>query len=397
MLTCNKLKLVAALCAAGCTGAAQAVDVAGFEFTGYSRGGPVVHTSDDVKGGLSLGGDLQKFRLGNEGDYGIEVGLARTFDMSGTKVKVSYMPAKWNNGSVGTEQAFVEVSGLGFAPEAKFWAGQRRLRIQDVHIVDNFLVNYGDNQGAGVTDIPLGGVKLGVGVFTGDKFDAQMPSGVKATRLNAHVSDIATGPGGKLQVLGTLVHGSGLANSNSGKGISLLHNQSNVMSSGMSNALFLQASRGHARIDGEFESIDGTNPGKRAWRIADAMGWQSGPVGGQALVGFQQSRNEATQVQTKDFSLGGRVSVAMSKNFKLLAEVGTTNRKTSGGADQRLNKFTVAPTLSVGEGFWERPELRFYVTRANWNSAAAAANASTFGKGGKTSRTLAGVQYEIWW
>jgi maltoporin len=38
-----------------------------------------------------------------------------------------------------------------------------------------------------------------------------------------------------------------------------------------------------------------------------------------------------------------------------------------------------------------------YITKANWNAAAAAANASTFGQGGKTSRTLVGVQYEIWW
>jgi maltoporin len=37
------------------------------------------------------------------------------------------------------------------------------------------------------------------------------------------------------------------------------------------------------------------------------------------------------------------------------------------------------------------------VTHANWNTAAALANAATFGAGGKTSRTLMGVQYEIWW
>jgi maltoporin len=102
-------------------------------------------------------------------------------------------------------------------------------------------------------------------------------------------------------------------------------------------------------------------------------------------------------VETKDFSLGGRVSYAFSKNFKLLGEVGTTTRKVEGSPQQRLNKVTIAPTLSVGEGFWERPELRFYVTRANWNTAAAVANAATFGKGGKTARTLVGVQYEIWW
>ena len=397
MIHRKKLKLAAALCAAGCINAAHAVDIGGFEFTGYSRGGPTLNPSDGVKGGLTLGGELQKYRLGNEGDYGIEVNLAKTFDLNGTKVKVDYMPSKWNSGSVNTEQAYVEVSGFAFSPDVKFWAGQRRLRIQDVHIVDNFFMNYGDNEGAGVLDIPVGGAKAGFAVFSGDKFDSQLPTGVRATRVNAEIYDIATNPGGKLRFLATAVHGTGLANSESGSGLGMLHNQSDLFMKGLNNALFIQASRGHARIDGEFESIDGVNPGKRVWRIGDSPSWQFGPFGGQALIAFQKSKNEATNVNTKDFSLGGRGSYAFSKNVKLLVEAATTSRKTDGAPDQRLNKVTIAPTLSVGEGFWERPELRFYVTKANWNAAAAAANASTFGQGGKTSRTLVGVQYEIWW
>jgi len=165
MKTRNRLTAVAL--AAACANGAFAMDVAGFEFNGYSRGGPVFNHSDGVKGNLALGGELQKFRLGNEGDNGIEVNFARTFEAGGVKWKVNYMPAKWGSGDISTEQAFVEMSGFSFAPEAKFWAGQRRLRIQDVHIVDYFLLNYGDNIGAGVTDVPVGGMKLGVGLFTG--------------------------------------------------------------------------------------------------------------------------------------------------------------------------------------------------------------------------------------
>ena len=56
-------------------------------------------------------------------------------------------------------------------------------------------MNYGDNQGAGVTDIKLGSAKLGLGLFTADKFDTATPTGVKATRLNADISDIATNAG----------------------------------------------------------------------------------------------------------------------------------------------------------------------------------------------------------
>jgi maltoporin len=375
---------------------ASAVEVAGIEFHGYSRGGPVLNAADGVKGGLSLGGDLQKFRLGNEGDNGIEIDLIKNFEAAGVNWKVHYMPSKWGSGSVGTNQAYVEMSGMSFAPAAKFWAGQRRLRIQDVHIVDNFLMNYGDYQGAGVTDIGIGSAKLGVGVFTGDTFDQKMASGTKATRINADISEITTNPGGKLRVLLTAVNGSGQVAGNTGYGISVSHNQSDFLTKGMNNTLFLQTSKGHARIDGEFEGIDGVTAGKKVTRIADSLNWQIGAFGGQTMVSYQVNKDDLTGITTKDTSIGGRVSYAFTNNFKLLGEVGTTLRSTPTG-DQKLTKFTIAPTLSIGSDFWSRPELRLYYTKANWNTAAALANASSFGAGGKKSRSIVGVQYEIWW
>ena len=394
--TTLKISLVAAA-AALCANSAFAVDAAGIEFHGYSRGGPVLSYDDNTKGGLSLGGDLQKYRLGNEGDNGLEVDIIKNFEAGGMKWKFHYMPAKWNSGAITTEQAFVEMSGLPFAPEAKIWAGQRRLRIQDVHIVDNFLMNYGDNQGAGVTDINLGSAKLGLGVFTADKFDAATPTGVKATRLNADISDIQINAGGKLRVVLTAVNGSGLVGGNTGSGISVSHNQENFLVKGMTNSLFLQTSTGHARIDGEFQSIDGVNAGQKVSRIADSLNWQSGAFGGQTMVGYQTSQDDVTKVTTKDTSVGGRVSYAFTPNFKLLGEVGVTRRSVDGQAEQTLNKVTIAPTISVGQDFWSRPEVRLFVTRANWNDAAQAANVTGFGAGGKTATTIVGVQYEIWW
>ena len=219
MKTGNRLTAVAL--AAACANGAFAMDVAGFEFNGYSRGGPVFNHEGGVKGNLTLGGELQKYRLGNEGDNGIEVNFAKGFEAGGINWKVNYMPAKWGSGDITTQQAYVEMGGFDFAPEAKFWAGQRRLRIQDVHIVDNFLMNYGDNQGAGVTDIPLGGAKLGLGVFTGDKFDNNQPANVKARRINADISEINVNPGGTLRVLLTAVNGTGQVNGGSGSGISI--------------------------------------------------------------------------------------------------------------------------------------------------------------------------------
>lgn len=169
-----------AVAAASCVGTAQAADGSGLEVNGYSRGGGVFNYNRDqqVKGGLSLGGDLQKFRLGNEGDYGLEVSIAKTFDAgNGRTFKLNYTPSKWNNGNIGTEQAYIEFGGLDFAPEAKVWAGQHRQRIQDIHIVDHFLMDYGVNQGFGITDLAVGNIKLGAALQSGDTFDQKNGSG----------------------------------------------------------------------------------------------------------------------------------------------------------------------------------------------------------------------------
>ena len=398
-LTC----LAAALCCVGT--AALAADVGGVEVTGYSRGGGVYSYNKDqqVKGGLTLGGDLQKYRLGNEGDYGLEVNIAKTFEVDGVKYKLDYMPTKWNSGNVGTEQAYVELSGLGFAPEAKIWAGQKRQRIQDVHIVDHFLLDYGVNQGAGVNDLSVGGLKLGVALQSGDTFDQKMAVGTSANKFNVDLSDINSNPGGKVRVLLTSVSTSGMKSSG-GSGLTVSHNQSDFLSKGLTNSLFLQTSTGYANINGRFGDISSaTVYGKTSHRVADSINWQSGAFGGQAIVGYQTTKSDDPTVTytTKDTSLGGRVSYAVTKNFKWLAEAGTTSRKFSDNqAAQRLNKITIAPTLALSPDFWSRPELRFYVTKANWNQAAADANnnsASGFGANGRKSQTLAGVQYEVWW
>mgnify|MGYP003407251738 FL=1 len=389
-------KIILSAIAVACIAQVQAAD--GFEFSGYSRGGAVLSYDKDnnVKGGLSLGGDLQKFRLGNEGDYGIEIDLIKNFDVNGIKYKVHYMPSKWKDGELSTNQAFVEMSGLSFAPEAKFWAGQRRLRIQDVHIVDKFLMDYGDTQGAGVTGVNLGAAKLGVGVFTGDTFDKQMVKGTSAKKLNVDVSDIQVNEGGKLRVLLTQVSTEGLAGGNSGSALAVSHTQSNLGMAGMTNTLFLQTSKGHAEVGGKFQDLGGV--GKKVTRIANTINWQSGPLGGQAVIGVQTNQDEGASVKRTDSSLGGRISYALNQNFKFLAEAGATSSTFSDNSPkQTLNKITIAPTLAVGGDFWSRPELRFYVTRASWNKAAATANSATFGMNGKTSQTLAGVQYEIWW
>jgi maltoporin len=268
-------------------------------------------------------------------------------------------------------------------------------------------MDYGDNTGAGMTDYSLGYARLGVGVFTGGTFDNNSAATNNASRINVDVSEIKSNAGGTLRVLATLVQGN-FQMGMPGTGLSLSHNQSDFLVRGLTNTVFLQSATGHAGLNGQFQGLGDVatggveHPGLRSMRIAETVNWQSGPFGGQALIAHQTAKIDGginNGLSTRDFTLGGRVSYATSRNFKWLVEAGTTSRGIDGQAQQSLNKFTIAPTLALAPEFWSRPELRLYITHASWNGTAAAANsgAGGFGIGGRTSSTIAGVQMEAWW
>ncbi|HEU5294494.1 MAG TPA: carbohydrate porin, partial [Burkholderiaceae bacterium] len=96
---------------------------------------------------------------------------------------------------------------------------------------------------------------------------------------------------------------------------------------------------------------------------------------------------------------GGRVSYAVAQHFKLVAEAGHMQKRPDGADTQQLTKFTFAPTWSTGPRFWDRPELRLYVTFARWNDAANAAAGPRGLTGladGATRGTSWGVLFETW-
>lgn len=432
------LPLIAALLAGGMLNVAHAQDAAaptdptqefvkkvneatGLEFFGYARAGFYASSNGAPRGGYSLGGDLQKFRLGNEGDNNIEFGIAKRFDMGGgTAWGVHFMPQVYN-GDYRTAQAYTSLSGLGFAPSLTFWAGQRYRRLADIHIVDHFLLEDGDNYGAGVDGIPLGSLgKLNVALHTSDSIANKASNPNNARRINLQWTDIPVNPGGKLTLTAGMINGD-FALGSDGGALGLMHQQKDFLTKGLNNAFFLQASTGHAALSGKFYNLDSSTtvsgvvpgapgvfspivttttftpqPGAKQRRIANAMDFQFGPLGGQALVGYQTLQPDAG-AEMRDFSAGGRVSYGLAQNVKLLGELGTTRRSVDGGARQSLNKGTVAVAWSTGTDFWKRPEFRLYATRAQWNEAAMLANAGSFGANGRRSATTFGLQMEAWW
>jgi maltoporin len=391
----------AALLAAG---PAHAVD-----WSGYLRGGPAATTiSGESRQCYGLAGQGLKYRLGNECDFYGEFQLAQAMKADGVDYNAVlmtnyYSPQTESNSNYGIEQAYVEMKGVDFAPQTLFWMGKRRDR-DDVHIVDTFFTNM-SGVGAGFSNVDLGFGKFG---FSGYKQDTQtVPNGGNApgsnggARLHADFYDMPVNPDGKLRVTLSYAKGDsqgGIKGTN-GYGISAEHVQDKFFGGG--NHIWLQFSEGSLGLDQRFDAGTLGNAqgnltaptSSKAWRIVESPSWQLGAFGGQAIALYQHDETETQKLNA--FSIGGRGSYALSKNVKFLTEIGYSQRKPSGGDTESLTKITVGPALSTGPDFWKRPELRLYVTYADFNKAAALDPVNGL-PANKTNGTSYGAQVEIW-
>jgi len=387
----SALRLIATAAILAAAGSAQAV-----EWSGYFRGGPAAtNISGESRQCYGLNGAGLKYRLGNECDFYGEFTLTQPIKADGVEISANlmtnfYSPNSETSGaSTGIEQAYAELKGLDFAPKATFWMGKRRDR-NDVHIVDTFFVNM-SGVGAGVTNVDMGnGAKFGLSAYKTD--NGGTANG--GARIHADFYDIGVNPGGKLRVIGTVSKGdsAGGVKGTSGTGLSLEHTQDNFLGWGGSNHIWAQMSQGSTPLNQGFGTLTAPSSTKGT-RLVESFTFQQGPLGGQTIALWEQDKTAAGKLTAT--TLGGRISYAMTKNLKWLTEVGVSSRKPDGGETQNLTKVTLGPALTTGADFWKRPELRFYVTQASFNKAAAADTSNGL-PAGKTSATSYGAQIEIW-
>ncbi len=351
---------------------------------GYFRSGPGQKSNEHCYGSGFAGGT---YRLGNECDTYGEFALSHAGQAQGVDYKAVVGTYVYKGGSsepggdqLKLWQLYGEVKGLDFAPGLSFWAGKREFGLADVHIVDTKFVRL-IGTGAGVEGIRVGSGKLGLSVFRDDESPVN-----KGSRFNADLQGIPVNLGGTLRITATATRYNGPGGER-GYGLSLQHNQAQVL--GGDNTLWLQYAAGSADLNGMFgPATRSTDDG--AVRLVESLQWTRGPLTGQAIA--MVGKEEAGSADIRFNTLGGRAGYAFGRNFKLQAELGHSNRKPSGQDTETLTKLTIAPTLTIGPDFYDRPELRLYYTAARWNAAYAAANA----RGTARSGHSAGLQLEMW-
>jgi maltoporin len=399
-------------CVAGLVGVTSAHAV---DWTGYMRGGPAA-TTESGKSRQCYGIGELKYRLGNECDFYGEFQLAQAMKADGVDFNAVlmtnyYSPATESNSNYGIEQAYVEMKGVDIAPQALFWMGKRRDR-DDVHIVDTFFTNM-SGVGAGVENIDVGFGKFGLAAYKADT-PAQEVDGVLNTtagnngvgRIHAQLYNIPVNPDGKLRLVATFSHGDsqGGLKGQAGFGFNVEHVQDKFFGGG--NHIWVQYADGSTDINQGISDNGAHGSGYKVWRIVESPSWQLGAFGGQAIAMYQHNKAPdtanpvstlSTAVSSNYWTIGGRGSWGITKNLKWLTEIGYSSLKPDGAASENVTKVTIGPALSTGPDFWKRPELRLYVTYADYNKAAAQDSNNNYGfVSNKTSAVSYGAQVEIW-
>jgi maltoporin len=414
--------LPAAMALAFTCGAATAGDHETEGFHGYFRTGVGSSSAKGPQSCFGLGGITQSYRLGNECDSYAEFGYTKEIAKSANGA--SFVGTIWadayKNGSdfgdakLGLAKAYIEAKNLPFMNGGTIWIGKRHYYRPDIHMLDMQYINM-NGTGGGIDALPVGAGKLSYAVFKDNDLNNVNPvSGAitsgSALRQNMVYEGLPVNSDGALDIALSVITASTKDNpelTHNGWQASLFHRQSKVL--GGSNTFGLQYGVGPgtgiggpccARMGPSGSTLLGSDYTRR--RVFDDLVIQPTKNFSMEFVGLWQRDHSDKDGATTWTTVGARPVYALAQNFKLQAELGVTRLKNDNAPDTlRLTKLTIAPTITVGEDYWARPELRLFVSYGKWNDAATKA-VNAFNNqgpvyGSNTSGTSVGLQLEAWW
>lgn len=432
-------KLVATLVMAF---AAQSA-MAAVDFGGYLRSGSGSSSKNGKEACFRLNGDSALAqgaiggagRLGNECDTYGEIKLGTTLgEADGTKFGIHTLMAFGAQQNQDYEQsvpawresyATAEGFGNGAFAKATAWVGKRYYNRKDVHIVDFFWLQV-TGPGAGIENIDLGFGKFSYALMrAGDSnwvnLGATDTQGLgRATTINdptkqksnhdLRLEGINLGSVGSLSLGTNIIRGNNASvTGGNANGWSAWVSHSKVFGT-VQNGLTFQIARDAGSLDGAglWWASAGNPSTHNAWRLIDAANFEFGDnINGQAFFAYGKEKFNWFASDKTSMSIVVRPVYHFTEVFSLAVEAGRSQVKGAvadiAAGTNYVNKFTIAPQISMGSGFYARPVLRAYYTMANWNTGGASActgrdclvGISSFNN--ETSGSSFGVQMESWW
>ena len=385
---------------------------------GYFRAGIGINSKGGKQEAFQAPGAYSKYRLGNEaetyGEFGLTFNWINPDHNDGawfkTAMKLAFVAPRnstfdeldpTKGGTIAIREAYAQGGHvIESHPEMSFWAGQRFYRRKDVHIIDFFFQDM-SGYGAGFEDLKVGEKsKLAVAYLGGSSNDPYDLGHLLKNTLDLRLYDIPAGNGNlELWLIPTVsVRGEPAATNRSGIGGGVFY--------------FMPFMGGFNEVSAEFgiggaanlsSGLD-TSIAKNGWlfRLVERATIQASPKLSMMWTGVVQLDNKNGDANGSGgnlwISAGARPVYSLSKHTAIAVEGGVdvVKPEATGTDTGFVGKLTVAPMIRPGAGFWDRPEIRAFVTAAFWNDAVKGAvggpayATDTFG-------LTAGVQGEMWW
>jgi len=396
-----------------------------FEFHGYFRSGYGLNGKGGQQVAFAAPGAGAKYRLGNETDsYGEFIFVnnwvnpERSSDKAWIKTEAMIEANTTNSAnyanftnSPGNDQfrlreAFVQAGNIFESqPNAKFWAGERYYRRQQIYIDDFFPLDM-SGYGAGVEDLDVRFGKLALGFLSGARPDITTENGNYAkSNIDMRLYDIKA-PGGTAAVWfdfanskgGTTSNGALIPTSN-GYAFGIRHQR--LEWHGGYHLLSMQYGTGAA--SNFSTSIDDptrfVNSSSRFLITEQVVLQPNERFAIMPIFVYQRTKDGNPQHPWQQWvSFGARPEVFFTKYLSLAFEGGFdhTHSLIAPTYDGWLRKFTIAPQIGAGRKFFSRPVLRAFMTYASWSDGLRGfVGGIPFHN--RTSGLTYGVQAETWW
>lgn len=402
---------LAVLAIAAAAIAMTATPASAVELHGYWRNGVGGSSAGGPQVCFQTPGQWYKWRLGNECETYAEFELSETVykDKSGVQFDFHQMLAYVVGVAPNTFQAipannwalrqlWFEAKNIPSLGGASLWVGDRYYRRHNVDPIDFF---YWDPSGTGfgIENVDLGFGKLAFATF---ETIAGSASNMVMWRPDIQLYGIAVNPNGTLEIgveLNLLSNGSATILQTPSRSVAspwftVEHTQANLL--GGSNRLALQYGMGSGWNLNGGADFGGTSDDKQ-FRLVEQFQFQPSPqFSGLAELTYAMISRADKTANASIFGIGVRPVYHFSDYFKLQLDLGFAVNNQNGRESDYLWKATLAPTVVAGGGYWARPELRVFITYANWNDAARAAGVAGGAFTTKNDGVTMGAQLEAW-
>ena len=432
------LPLAAAVAAVVFSAGAAAADV---DFFGYARSGLGMTGSGGNQWAFQATGAGSKYRMGNEAETYMELGLGSKVWEDGDKSfsfnsRLAYKTFqnkdwaalhnhKWNE--MALREAYVKGDNLFESmPGASLWAGQRFYQRQDVHMIDFYYYDV-SGPGAGLENVDVGFGKLNLAwTQNNDESDFQTGHGkFVGNMFDVRLNDIAVNTDGFLQL--GLTYGTASENKNSdalkskeknGYMLTAEHTQTNFF--GGFNKFVVQyatdaMSTWGMGAKGKTEPLN-KDQKQKLLRVLDhgAFDLPNTNFSMSYVAMMNKLENDADTGRTW-YTAGVRPQYHWNETMSTAVELGYDrvkfDKNVSGidaGKTYNMTKVTIAQQWSAGSSIWARPTIRVFGTYAKWNDKQALngfRNDDGSWNGDKYNQKFGsskdgftfGVQMEAWW